>query len=305
MHIVFTGKYETRQKRQTERIERDSPLPLACFQKRSGKVLDKLFQMDPGTIFLKVWNGKGEKKAVLVKTYEELLRKGSAKLGLVQNPCIYLEDGTEIDEKVFIGLNNNTVLYFLIEGDHKPWNQSQRELNQSYGASEPVSSKQTEVISVSENMSSPNSLKSWPEAFLVPEQRFSHKLKEDIKKGSLCWITKSELLGILSEGIQKYTLKPTFVQRDIVSRALVLQFPSLKSNIGEGHEGWRLKIYDRVREDLRKRSNQQDQDVSIVRPAQPTNGTIQPSTSFPAQLPLISNSVTEIRMNSDQDLPSI
>lgn len=78
-------------------------------------------------------------------------------------------------------------------------------------------------------------------------------LKEDIAKGSLCWRSKSEILGILSEEIQKYTLKPTFVQRDIVSRALVLQFPTLKSNIGEGHEGWRLKIYDRMREDLMKR----------------------------------------------------
>lgn len=84
-----------------------------------GQLFDQLFQiMDPGTLFLKVWDGKGEKKAVLASTYKDLIEKGVEKLRLTQTPSIYLEDGTQISEDVFAGLTNNTALYFLIEDDH-------------------------------------------------------------------------------------------------------------------------------------------------------------------------------------------
>lgn len=65
--------------------------------------------------------------------------------------------------------------------------------------------------------------------------------------GDLSWATKSELLTVICDEISKYTVLPTKYQRYIFAQQLVQQFPSLKSNIGEGHEGWSLKIYDKMK----------------------------------------------------------
>ena len=46
---------------------------------------------------------------------------------------------------------------------------------------------------------------------------------------------------------------PTVIQRDIVARELIRKYPALKINIGEGHEGWSVKIFDKIKNDLKKK----------------------------------------------------
>lgn len=83
---------------------------------------------------------------------------------------------------------------------------------------------------------------------------FSESLKKEAASGSLSWSSKSELLKIMAEEILKYTSNPSPSQRDIVARELIKMYPNLKSNIGEGYEGWAQKLYDRVKNEARKRS---------------------------------------------------
>ena len=83
---------------------------------------------------------------------------------------------------------------------------------------------------------------------------FSETLEKEANCGNLSWSSKTELLKIIAEEILKYSSNPSPSQRDIVARQLIKKFPNLKSNIGEGHEGWAQKIYDRVKNETRKRS---------------------------------------------------
>lgn len=43
-------------------------------------------------------------------------------------------------------------------------------------------------------------------------------------------------------------------QRDDVARELILKYPKLKSNIGDGHHAWSQKIYDKMCEESKRRS---------------------------------------------------
>ena len=44
---------------------------------------------------------------------------------------------------------------------------------------------------------------------------------------------------------------PTVIQKDIVVREVIRNYPGLKSNIEEGYEGWSIKINDKIKNDLR------------------------------------------------------
>lgn len=69
-------------------------------------------------LLFKIWSAVGEKKAIVVQTFAELLEKGSQKLNLQGNVKVFMQDGTEIeDDDVLSVVEKNSVLYLLSEGD--------------------------------------------------------------------------------------------------------------------------------------------------------------------------------------------
>lgn len=69
-------------------------------------------------LLFKIWNAAGEKKAIVVQNFAELLEKGSQKLNMAGKISVHMQDGTEIeDDDVLSFVEKNTVLYLISEGD--------------------------------------------------------------------------------------------------------------------------------------------------------------------------------------------
>lgn len=103
-------------------------------------------------------------------------------------------------------------------------------------------------MTVKQVLKSPTLKKPWPKQFNIPVEKFTTKLSKALdEQKCLSWNEKHELMEILADEIQLYTLYPSRDQRKDVANALVKKYPFLREKIGSGTSGLESYLDDKMK----------------------------------------------------------